>query len=175
MSEQANTKGSQSPFLEFTPRADGDVVDDAVMSEVVRRLRLASLGDPGASQVAIGFGSTVSDASGNQAVMKGGGIFVPLGAGLGVKTGQGLFLNEANQVELVGNRVFSQLMTFTADGEKTFTLPESVDHYAVSLTPLDPIGTAKIHVSSRSATAVKITVTGFSVAFDLEIATIEIL
>lgn len=174
MSTLQNTSGTQVPGLEFSPRQNGDVVDDAVMAEVVRRLRFSTAPDGDiAGSVSLGFGSNISDASGNQ-IEDRNGLFVSQGAGLGVLEGNGLILTDDNKIKLSGKRGFSMRFTIAGNGEQTFTLPEAMDKYAAFASFLSEPGTAKVFISNKSATFMKVTVSGYSVGFELEVYAIEL-
>lgn len=176
MSEASNSNANQVPGLEFTTRQNGDVIPDDVIAELARRMRFASSPGGGAGgALSIGFGgSTVSDASGNQLVSNANGLFVGLGAGLGVQTGNGLTLTADNKIKLDGHRGFAQRHSITANGTKTFTLPEQLTAYAVAITAYGPPGSARWYVSDKNSTAVTVTITDYSVTFDLDIYAIEL-
>lgn len=177
MSAAANSNANDIPGLDFTPWKPGDSISDELMAEFARRMRFASSPIPaGSDGVTVGFGAiNVSDSSGNQIITQGNGIYVGLGAGLGVFQSQGLFLNPDNQVALRGHRVFRQMTNSLADGEFTFSLPEQLDNYGVAVTPYGDPGTAKWWVSDKNSTVVKVTVDDHSVNFGLEITVIELL
>jgi len=177
MSAASNSSSNDIPGLEFTPARTGDVVDNAIMAELARRLRLASSpSGSGSGTVVVGAGSVdISDTSGNQLTTNGNGLFVGLGAGLGIVPGTGLELDPDNRIILKGHRVYRQSNDVTTDGTYIFTLPEQVDSYAVAVTPFGDYGAAKIWVSDRNSTSVSVDVDGYTVDFTMEITIIEIL
>lgn len=176
MSSASNSDANQVPGLEFTPWQYGDLIADVLMNEIARRGRFASApGGSSGGSLSIGFGgSAVSDASGNQLVSNANGLFVPLGAGLGVQTGNGLTLTADNKIKLDGHRGFAQRHSITANGTKTFALPEQLTAYAVAITAYGPPGSARWYVSDKNSTAVTVTITDYSVTFDLDIYVIEL-
>ncbi len=175
MSSASNTSADQVPGLEFSAKQFGDVIDDAVIAELARRLRFASSPTGASNSIAIGYGAAgVSDASGNQIRTDANGLFIGLGAGLSVQAGNGLSLTADNKIKLDGHRGFAQRNTISGNGAVTFTLPEQLSKYAVVLTPLGNPGTAVAYVSDKNSTAVTVTISGYSTSFELDIAAIEL-